>query len=1055
MNINIIEQDFSMTYPLDNYKSFIWTDKYAEYGDFEIYIPITREAQEILKINNFVYCNRSDHLMIIEDIKTESDLDNGNFLIVTGKSLESIPARRIIWHKITFTDEPLQNIVKVLLEKNIIKPDDQSRAISNFIFEESTDERITKIDKVSLTCELGDDLYEKLKELLDPYQIGFKVIPNEKNQFVFSLYLGTDRSYAQETNPWIIFSPKQDNVISARFNESTSEYKNVALVVSEKTTYPEDGGEAIVDTKGLVLGSNTGLSRREIFSDARGIDIEEDTPDKEIYEQMRTEGYKTLADYRYNKDFEGEVDYLRSYQYGTDYYLGDIIEFQDLFGNEGRERVTEFMIKEDTNGFSAYPTLTSIVEDNAGGGYSYELKLGIEHTNAFYGDWGYEAYQHAHTIGNPHKTTWSDVGADEAGAAEDAYNRAKGDAQAAGNQALRNANIYTDNQIKKLTENTTFRDWTSVIDNAVTSGLSQANAYSDKLINDLVGAAPAELDTIYELAEAIKDTSVHDALTEKLTQLDRRKIYSGWCHSGKFIGDLKSVLGLDETPVPLENVLQAIKSQPESALTKTGNMWMISINAQEPNDFINSLFEAGTPGLLFIYSVDRTYGRFLLEYYTQSGNKYTAWYLDTNRFSDWVVYSRTNQRMYSRYPFVMNDGGLEIGKYIDFNFTSGAASDAGARIYQTNASKKTLSVSKNLNVENNLIVGNDINFTSGAASDAGARIYQSNASKKTLSISRNLDVENILSVGNEIRCNGNIYVRMAGVVNGVERTDGWEVIADITVTNTYCDSPITFEVIRRHTDSPSLISVAFKPVTNLDPDVNTFVYSGAECDARIWKTEKSKWRLAIKRSESYDIMLVTRYISSTQYNNDVTWTYAVLKELPESGVRQAVLGGRVAIEINNLKNSVSNLKNSVSNGKKLVADAITKAGVETSATAEFQTMANNITQLSSSGGGDEIPLVIKQFQLVHNDEGNYDGGHSYINAYVTLMWTKDCTISGIVNDKTIYPDHNGGFSANFPELNGTHKAGDTQVISSGGDAAYSQYIATSNYDFTNAKVSYT
>ena len=37
--------------------------------------------------------------------------------------------------------------------------------------------------------------------------------------------------------------------------------------------------------------------------------------------------------------------------------------------------------------------------------------LGLTHEEAFYGDWGYEAYQHSHvTSGNPHKVNLEDLG---------------------------------------------------------------------------------------------------------------------------------------------------------------------------------------------------------------------------------------------------------------------------------------------------------------------------------------------------------------------------------------------------------------------------------------------------------------------------------------------------------------------------------------------------------------------------------------------------------------------------------------------------------------------
>ena len=48
---------------------------------------------------------------------------------------------------------------------------------------------------------------------------------------------------------------------------------------------------------------------------------------------------------------------------------------------------------------------------------------------------------------------------------------------------------------------------------------------------------------------------------------------------------------------------------------------------------------------------------------------------------------------------------------------------------------------------------------------------------------------------------------------------------------------------------------------------------------------------------------------------------------------------------------------SVSNGKKEVASAITDKGVPTEADATFQTMADNIRQIETGGGGDKSQIV--------------------------------------------------------------------------------------------------
>ena len=52
----------------------------------------------------------------------------------------------------------------------------------------------------------------------------------------------------------------------------------------------------------------------------------------------------------------------------------------------------------------------------------------------------------------------------------------------------------------------------------------------------------------------------------------------------------------------------------------------------------------------------------------------------------------------------------------------------------------------------------------------------------------------------------------------------------------------------------------------------------------------------------------------------------------------------------NANNEISSLKTSVSNGKSAVASAITDKGVSTSATASFNTMANNIRSIETVSG---------------------------------------------------------------------------------------------------------
>ena len=121
---------------LDTFESLIWTERYSAYGDFEVYTSINDSVLEILKDDYYLWLKESDQTMIVEDRKIESDAENGNHFTVTGRSLESILERRIIW-KQTILSGNFQNGIKKLLDENIINPSDASRKVEGLIFEAS------------------------------------------------------------------------------------------------------------------------------------------------------------------------------------------------------------------------------------------------------------------------------------------------------------------------------------------------------------------------------------------------------------------------------------------------------------------------------------------------------------------------------------------------------------------------------------------------------------------------------------------------------------------------------------------------------------------------------------------------------------------------------------------------------------------------------------------------------------------------------------------------------------------------------------------------------
>lgn len=423
MDLTVLNTNLLSIANIDTYESLIWTERYSKCGDFELYMPISGSIPWYLKLENMLINKDSEYVMIIESIETESDSENGDHLKVSGRSLESILDRRIIWGQQTFNGN-LQNGIKTLINDCFINPTDSKRKVENFIFEESTDTAITE-----LTFEakyLGDNLLDIVEKLCNDYEIGYKITLNDKKQFVFKLYAGVDRSYKQIENPYVVFSPEFDNVINSNYINSSINYKNVALVAGS--------GEG-ADRVTVTVGSDTvsGLERRELFTNAGGVsqtstdgeypvksaetskignvktvtlhptgsavsdttykssdgayvttkgDImdlfkiaypsdsstnEETTTngnltDEEYKSLLIEKGGESLSEHTYTSAFEGQIDINKMYKYREDFFDGDIVQLVNEYGNEGRVRIVEMVMSINEEGFLIYPTFSEINE---------------------------------------------------------------------------------------------------------------------------------------------------------------------------------------------------------------------------------------------------------------------------------------------------------------------------------------------------------------------------------------------------------------------------------------------------------------------------------------------------------------------------------------------------------------------------------------------------------------------------------------------------------------------------------------------------------------------
>lgn len=352
MNIYVLNTSFNIVGVIDEYISVIWTKRYFTYGDFELYL--SAESSNLALLQEGYYLVREQdmdgseyhNVMIISNRQITTDAENGDNLLITGYCLKSILKRRVVANQTNLSGSVVSCIAQ-LINNNIISPTDTSRAISNFTL--GTNDVTTAANmQMQIT---GDNLSDAVSEICTSFGYGYDVYINNGN-FVFYVYEGEDRSYNQQTNPYVVFSTEFDNLISCNYTQNRDNFANAAIVAGE--------GEGTARKK-VTVGTATGLNRYEIWVDARNSSTNNGAISESDYLAMLSqEGTEKLSEQTVTTTFDGEVDNHGNYVINQDYFLGDIVQVANDYGVSATTRIIEVIESEDENGSDIIPTFSEM-----------------------------------------------------------------------------------------------------------------------------------------------------------------------------------------------------------------------------------------------------------------------------------------------------------------------------------------------------------------------------------------------------------------------------------------------------------------------------------------------------------------------------------------------------------------------------------------------------------------------------------------------------------------------------------------------------------------------
>lgn len=358
MDIYALNSSRQREHIVDRFESLIWTERYAEMGEFELHIHSNALHRTIFAEGRWLVQNGSFRVMVVDTLEDSEDSEGRSMLKVTGRSLEAILEDRIAagsmaglyngerWTLTGIPGDIIRFIFNQICVVGILDVNDKIPDLVMTPFPYMPEGTIAEPQSI-ITVDLDvDTVYNVLKSLCTTYSVGYCILLNpETNKLHFQVITGTNRTSGQNDIEPVIFSPDLDNLSNTSELISNAGHKNIAIVTSEY-------GSTVVYADAAAHTAK-GFDRRVLHVKATGIK-ESDT---NIISLMTKQGLDALAKHRRVMAFDGEIP-QKGYKYGSQYFLGDITEMRKGTGATNYMRVSEQIFVDDLEGERSYPTLS-------------------------------------------------------------------------------------------------------------------------------------------------------------------------------------------------------------------------------------------------------------------------------------------------------------------------------------------------------------------------------------------------------------------------------------------------------------------------------------------------------------------------------------------------------------------------------------------------------------------------------------------------------------------------------------------------------------------------
>ena len=191
MNIYVLNEDYEETFVIDTYESFIWTERFAELGEFELKMEDNRDVRSRLVRGTLLAIRESRRIMVVEDVIEDRNDSGTSHYTYKGPSFENILFDRVAYSEsISSYKSRMNELVRNSLSHPIHSPDDQirklSRSVSNVYPPSTIAPSMERLPQEALGWSNVGDLHS---DAVNQFPVGYRIIRTPDKRLDYDNYI--------------------------------------------------------------------------------------------------------------------------------------------------------------------------------------------------------------------------------------------------------------------------------------------------------------------------------------------------------------------------------------------------------------------------------------------------------------------------------------------------------------------------------------------------------------------------------------------------------------------------------------------------------------------------------------------------------------------------------------------------------------------------------------------------------------------------------------------------------------------------------------------------